>query len=97
MTHSFHPQATKELEVAAEYYDRIDPSLGDRFIDEIERTLARIIRFPYSGSTLSPRTRRIRLSGFPYGIIYRVTSEGILVLAVMHLQRKPGYWRDRLR
>jgi len=32
---------------------------------------------------------------FPFGILYRIEPEQIVVVAVMHLRRRPGYWRDR--
>ena len=41
--------------------------------------------------------RRCRMNRFPYGLIYAVDNGDILVLAVAHLHREPGYWRDRLK
>ena len=41
--------------------------------------------------------RRCRLSRFPYGLIYAVEGANMLVLAVAHLHRDPGYWRDRVK
>jgi len=43
------------------------------------------------------RVRRCRLSRFPYALIYTIDNGDILVLAVAHLQRRPDYWRDRLK
>jgi hypothetical protein len=37
------------------------------------------------------------LKRFPYDIVVRELSEEILVVAVAHHSRRPGYWRDRLR
>jgi hypothetical protein len=34
-------------------------------------------------------------AGIPYGLVYQVRSDKILILAVMHLSRRPDYWRDR--
>ena len=31
----------------------------------------------------------------PYGIIYQARENYILIVAVAHLHRKPGYWKDR--
>lgn len=30
------------------------------------------------------------------GLLYRVEPERIYIVAVMHLRRRPGYWRYRL-
>lgn len=43
-----------------------------------------------------PHLRRKGISGFPYGIIYFVTSEEIVIVAYAHAKRRPGYWEDRL-
>jgi hypothetical protein len=32
----------------------------------------------------------------PYAVIYREDADEIVVLAVMHLHRRPDYWTDRL-
>jgi hypothetical protein len=36
------------------------------------------------------------LKRFPFGILYVATVDEIVVLAVMHLRRRPGYWQGRL-
>ena len=41
-------------------------------------------------------TRRIVLRRFPYLDIYRIESDRIVIVAVAHTSRRPGYWRDRL-
>ena len=96
MEYDFHPNARLELEDAVAYYDNINRELGDAFLDEFERTLERITKFPNAWAQLSPNTRRSRTVGFPYGIVYQVRNERILVVAVMHLQRQPNYWADRV-
>jgi|SRR5579872_2457094 len=41
-------------------------------------------------------TRRIVLRRFPYLVVFRETTSGIEIIAVVHGRRRPGYWRDRL-
>ncbi len=31
---------------------------------------------------------------FPYGLIYRIQSDRVVIVAVMHLKRRPFYWRS---
>lgn len=95
MNYSFHPHAEKELEEIENYFDSIRASLGNRFHEEIETTVSRILRFPYAWQPLSSVVRRCRLNSFPYGIIYRVTPKEIRLLAVMHNHRAPDYWTYR--
>lgn len=71
--------------------------MGDAFLDEFDRTLERIQRFPKAWSLLSANTRYCRMGRFPYSIIYQIQEEEtLLIVAVMHWQRKPLYWQNRL-
>ena len=63
---------------------------------EIVNLQDRILEFPDSGRPFGRRLRRARVRGFPYGLLYRVEPSRILIVAVAHLHRRPGYWRSRL-
>ena len=36
------------------------------------------------------------MSGFPYSVIFQEKSDIILVVAVAHAKRRPGYWQTRI-
>ena len=92
----FLEAAGAEYRATVDYYGEENPGLGDEFADEIARTLARIVAFPDAWQKLSRRTRRCRTERFPYGVVYQKRGDLILVVAVMHLKREPGYWGERL-
>jgi len=77
MNYAFHPHAERELEEIESHYDSILHELGDRFREDVEMTLSRILEFPNGWQLLSKATRRCRLSRFPYAIIYRVRKDEI--------------------
>jgi plasmid stabilization system protein ParE len=91
----FHTQAAKEMRAAAAYYEAQEPGLGDVFLDDIEQALPSIQQFPQLWSVYDGEYRRYLLKRFPYGLIYRIDEARILIVAVAHLHRKPGYWKDR--
>ncbi len=91
----FHSEARKEFFEAADYYEEQMLGLGDVFIDEVEKVLKVIEQQPASGTKITKKERRFIVSRFPYGIIYSVEKEQILIFAVMNLKRKPGYWISR--
>ena len=92
----FLPPAKSELMDAISYYNMQSEGLGYDFAAEVKRTIERIIQYPDAWFNLSKRTRRCRTNRFPYGIIYQVRKESLLIVAVMHLSSAPETWKSRL-
>lgn len=92
----YESAARREASEAAGYYDAQRAGLGDEFLDELDDTISAIVEAPFLVRELEPGIRRHRLKRFPYGIVYRTSNDVVYVIAVMHLHRQPGYWRDRL-
>jgi len=91
----WHRLAEHELNEAAQYYDRDEPGLGSAFLDEVDRCLQSIEAHPEAGPILRGSVRRRLLRRFPYALLYRIKPNGIRILAVMNLKRRPMYWVDR--
>jgi plasmid stabilization system protein ParE len=89
------PLARREMLRAAQWYERRAQGLGDRFLDEVRLALLAIRDYPLSGSPLNLQFRRKLLDTFPYAVIYRVDDDNIVIVAVAHLRRRPGYWIRR--
>jgi toxin ParE1/3/4 len=92
----FHPLAEREFIAAARFYETRASGLGADFIRQVEYTLAEIVARPNAGSLFAGSTIRRRLvQRFPFGVVYEPAN--ISVIAVMHLRRRPGYWKRRRR
>jgi plasmid stabilization system protein ParE len=87
----FLTSAQAELAEAVDYYNSQRKGLGFEFAEEIQR----IVQHPRAWTNLSKRTRRCRTQRFPYGVIYQIKDNTILIVAVMHLRREPRQWKDR--
>ncbi len=88
--------ATTELDEAVTYYNSEHAGLGDDFILEFVRSLERIKAYPQAWQPFTQDTRRCQLRRFPYGIIYQLLETKILIIAISHMHREPGYWKDRI-
>ena len=84
-----------ELEYAKRWYNEQGERLGEAFFQEVESAIEQIQNFPHTWPQYSKETRRFLIHRFPYAIVYHVTAKNIHVLAVMHLKRKPDYWKNR--
>ncbi len=96
----FHPEALSEVEQARDWYDDKRPGLGAEFVDQVERAVKAIERAPLSFARVRGRSgaRRALLARFPYLVVFAVLDDGqVLVVALAHARRRPGYWLRRAR
>ena len=91
-----HPDARLELREAADFYDLERPGLGSEFLDEVERTIKRIVAHPESSPVVLGHVRRCLISRFPFSVIYSLRDGAIRVSAFAHTSRRPFYWRERI-
>ena len=92
---SYHRLARRELNEAAQFYNSESSGLGLAFLDEAERCIQAIVNYPEAGSLIIGLIRRRLVLRFPYAILYTIKQDGLQVLAVMNLKRRPMYWVGR--
>ena len=98
MRFEIHSEARAEFLDAVARYEAEVPGLGARFVAEFERGIGLLLESPRLGARFGPRLRRFVLNdGFPYSVVYAERDGALLVVAVAHGARRPGYWRQRTR
>ncbi len=90
------PDALRELNESVAYYHERNPTAARRFAEAIRQEERHIIEFPQAAPRTRHEQRARRIPYFPYSLIYRIFEREILVVAVAHHSRRPGYWADRL-
>jgi plasmid stabilization system protein ParE len=88
--------AQRELDDAVVWYNEQAAGLGQDFLDELDRAVRRAVAFPLASPEVEPGIRRCLLARFPYGLMYGVDEDTIVVIAVAHLHREPRYWIERI-
>ncbi len=96
MKYLYHPEALAEYADAALYFEERAPGLGTDFTIEVEDAIQQVTQAPDRWRCVDEDIHRFLVRRFPYGILYTVEDEYVLIVAVMHLSREPGYWRHRL-
>lgn len=91
----YHPAAESEFLDSARYYEQHCEGLGCKFIFSINTSIQSIIRHPQAWPVIEDNIHRHRAKHFPYGIYYRIFSSYIRILAIAHLHRDPGCWKER--
>ena len=91
----FHIEAEAELNEAVSFYEALVPGLGKSLTAEVKKTVRLVQAHPAAGQNVSARLKKSLVHRFPYSLIYSVDAQSILILAVAHHRRRPGYWRKR--
>lgn len=93
----FVKAAQAEVDDAVIWYESQLRGLGIKFLDDFDRAIRQIATYPLAYSEIGNGLHRCLLTKFPYGVIYGIDAESIIVVAVAHLHREPRYWTDRAR
>ena len=93
---SFLPEAEWDMEDVCSWYERRSEGLGTAFLQSVQNVLDTIERHPRMYPVARDEVRRAEVARFPYGIIYVVEGDIILVIGVFHNSRDPSQWRARL-
>lgn len=97
-----HPEAAGEVEAAVDWYDAQRVGLGAEFFAELRKSLQTLADNPRAspswpdGRASALGVRRFLMERFPFAIPYLVLEELVVVLAVAHVRRRPGYWLTRV-
>ena len=94
-TARFVSPAEREMVQAAQYYNSKVPNLGAEFLHEVKKAVMRLEADPDAAQKVRGDVRRRLIRRFPFGVLYRIDPDEIVILAVMHLSRHPDYWHRR--
>ncbi len=92
----FLEPAEEEMLNAAFFYESQAKNLGLDFLRIIGNTLKDISKNPLQWPIIDCGVRRRLINRFPYAILYRLDGNQIVIVAIMHLHRRPNYWLKRL-
>lgn len=85
-----------ELVEAAQFYDEREPGLGRKSLDAAAEAGEKLRRNPELWPVYEPPLRSVRVMPFPYRLLYREFPDRVQIVAVFHLSRRPGSWKERL-
>jgi toxin ParE1/3/4 len=91
----FHPEAKDDYANAYRWYAARSDSAASDFERAFEKALTEIVDAPSRWHPVGDRHRTHLLKRFPYQIVYRVSGDAVVIIAVAHARRRPQYWKGR--
>jgi plasmid stabilization system protein ParE len=89
------PETEADLSQARDWYEQDGPELATAFVDSFEAVIALVEAMPQLYAVAFKNIRRAKLRRFPYLIYYRVLSDRIEVIGVLHGSRDSHVWQER--
>lgn len=89
-------EARAELLRETAYYEDRREGTGRRFREAVAASFELIRRFPAGGAPGPASTRRTKVKGFPFTVVYRDEPAAVIVFAIAPDRHQPGYWLARV-
>jgi plasmid stabilization system protein ParE len=91
----FHPEATAELESSAAWYAERSATAVRGFLVAVDVAIRSIMADPTRFALSDDQHRHCGVPRFPFQIVFRVDGLSVVVVAIAHARRRPGYWQPR--
>lgn len=90
-------EARLELLREVQYYEEKRPGTGRRFREAVGSAPKLMRRFPTGGAPGPAGTRKTKVKGFPFTVVYRDEPDEVIVFAIAADRRQAGYWLARAK
>jgi plasmid stabilization system protein ParE len=94
-TIDFHSGARRDFDESFDWYALRSAEAAVRFAAAVDAALDKVAATPTRFASPDGVHRECPVNKFPFRIVYRLVDNRILVVALAHAKRQPGYWRDR--
>ena len=84
-------EAIIDIQEAFEWYESLREGLGFEFIEEVESGYENICKHPQYYTAINEHFRRLKISRFPFIIIYEIEKNVVIINTVRHGSRKPKF------
>lgn len=92
---NYDDAAREEGFEAAEWYGEQQKALQTRFLEKWKDAENRLLASSQIYRCVAGDLRKCRFEVFPYALVFRIRGDELQIIAVMHMSRRPGYWKKR--
>jgi toxin ParE1/3/4 len=79
-----HPLVDCDLEEAALWYARHNPSVAEHLIEQCKAAMRSAAADPLRFPVRFAGVRRVRLTGFTHGVYFTVEEDSVTIVAIIH-------------
>ena len=94
-SYRYHEAAEAEYLGAIRWYEADNARAAEGFVRAVEDAIRKILAMPHAYPPHGRRHRAFVLKDYSYYLVYRVEAAEVVIVAVAHDARRPGYWKGR--
>jgi len=87
--------ARRDFDDSFDWYLERSAQAADRFANAVDAALIRVASSPTRFASRDGVHLECPVKKFPFRIVYRLIEDRVLVVAIAHAKRRPGYWKTR--
>ncbi len=87
--------ARRDFDESFDWYSERSTQAAVRFADAVDAALMQVAVHPTRFASPDGLHRECPVKKFPFRIVYRLVENRVMVVAIAHAKRRPGYWHDR--
>jgi plasmid stabilization system protein ParE len=88
--------ARRDFDESFDWYSERSTQAAVRFANAVDAALTQIATNPTCVASPDGVHREFPVKEFPFRIVYRLIENRVLVVAIAHVKRRPGYWNERV-
>lgn len=92
---SFRPLANYDVQEIYDYYEAINPKLAEAFMNDLGVSIKHIQNRPLACQKRIGNIRSTFLKRFRYGVYFKIYTNRISIIAILHTSRNPQIWKRR--
>ena len=91
-----HPEARQEYLTALAWYRDHSLVAAEEYATAVREAMAKIRESPERWPFYADNFRKYTLRRFPFSVIYEELLTEVVIYAIAHGSRRPGYWVSRI-
>jgi len=89
------PGARRDFDESFDWYAERSTQAAIRFANAVDAALTDAAANPEQFAAVDKIHRACPVKRFPFRIVFRIVQDRVLVVAIAHAKRRPGFWKDR--
>ena len=88
--------ARADFDESFDWYAKRSVNAALRFAGAVDAALVNVAANPTRFASPDGLHRECPVKSFPFRVMYRIIDKQVLIVAIAHAKRRPGYWQERL-